>query len=163
MKIKIDNRERSLIKLMKALKNQYEYNHLEIIVEKLDLGDVIIENSKGEELLIIERKSLNDLASSIKDGRYSEQSLRLDNYDIHNHNIVYLLEGNMALWSNKYSKMTAKTLYVTMFCLQYYKGFSVIKTNDILETRQETSENETSEEETQFKLSPQSNDSKNNE
>ena len=134
MKIKIDNRERSLIKLMIALKNQYKFDHLEIVVEKLDLGDIIIENKKGEELLIIERKSLNDLASSIRDGRYSEQSLRLDNYGIHNHNIVYLLEGNMAMWSNKYCKMNAKTLYVTMFCLQYYKGFSVIKTNDMLET-----------------------------
>ena len=62
MKIRIDNRERSLIKLMKALKNQYEFNHLEIVVEKLDLGDIIIENKKGDELLVIERKSLNDLA-----------------------------------------------------------------------------------------------------
>ena len=134
MKIRIDNRERSLIKLMKALKNQYEFNHLEIVVEKLDLGDIIIENKKGDELLVIERKSLNDLASSIKDGRYNEQSLRLDNYNIHNHNIIYILEGNMALWSNKYSKMNNKTLYVTMFCLNYYKGFSTIKTNDMLET-----------------------------
>lgn len=118
---------------MKALNNQYNFN-IEIIVDKLDLGDLIILNDKNKELLMIERKSLNDLASSIKDGRYAEQSLRLTNYPLHNHNIVYLLEGNMANWSNKYTKMQSKTLYVTMFCLQYYKGFSVIKTNDIVET-----------------------------
>ena len=133
MKIKIDNREHKLIKLMQALNRDYGFN-IDIEVEKLDLGDLIILNEKDEEMLMIERKSLNDLASSIKDGRYAEQSLRLTNYPIHNHNIIYLLEGNMATWKNKYTKMSAKTLYVTMFCLQYYKGFSVIKTNDIVET-----------------------------
>lgn len=133
MKIKIDNREHKLIKLMQALNRDYGFN-IDIEVEKLDLGDLIILNEKDEEMLMIERKSLNDLASSIKDGRYAEQSLRLTNYPIHNHNIIYLLEGNMSTWGNKYMKMSAKTLYVTMFCLQYYKGFSVIKTNDIVET-----------------------------
>ena len=126
MIIKIDNREHKLIKLLNVLNKEYKYN-FDIIVERLDLGDLIILNDKNKELLIIERKSINDLASSIKDGRYSEQSLRLTNYPIHNHNIIYLLEGNISGWSNKYMKMESKTLYVTMFCLQYYKGFSVVK------------------------------------
>ena len=46
---------------------------------------------------LIERKSLNDLESSIKDGRYNEQSLRLDKYDLANHNIYYLIELNYKL------------------------------------------------------------------
>jgi ERCC4-type nuclease len=133
MKIRIDNRERSLIKLMQALKKQYEFNNLDLVVEKLDVGDIIIE-SNGKELLIVERKSLNDLAGSIKDGRYDEQSFRLSSYNIPNHNIVYLLEGNMFTWEDKRRKMQAKTLYAAMFSLNYYKGFSVIKTNDIMET-----------------------------
>jgi ERCC4-type nuclease len=133
MIIKIDNREHKLIKLLNVLNKEYKFD-FKIIVERLDLGDLIILNDKNKELLMIERKSINDLASSIKDGRYSEQSLRLTNYPLHNHNIIYLLEGNIAGWSNKYMKMESKTLYVTMFCLQYYKGFSVVKTNDILET-----------------------------
>ena len=86
MKIKVDNREHTLIKLLKALKTDYKYN-FEIIVEKLDLGDIIICRDE-EELLIIERKNLNDLASSLRDGRYSEQSYRLNGLPIHNHNIV---------------------------------------------------------------------------
>ena len=32
------------------------------------------------------------------------------------------------------SSIKPQTLYVTMFCLQYYKGFSVIKTKNISET-----------------------------
>ena len=50
-------------------------------------------------LLIIERKSLNDLASSIKDGRYAEQSFRLSNIEHHNHNIVYLIEGDRGTYN----------------------------------------------------------------
>ena len=130
MKIKIDIRENQLIKLLRALNNDYGYN-IEITTEKLDLGDLIITTDKDEELLMIERKSINDLASSIKDGRYAEQSLRLNSYNLHNHNIVYLIEGDISNWSNKYSKMKKETLYVTMFCLNYYKGFSVIKTKDL--------------------------------
>ena len=133
MKIKVVNRERSLIKLLNALKTQYDFNHIEIQIEKLDIGDIIIEK-KDCELLIVERKSLNDLASSIKDGRYDEQSFRLSSYKIPNHNIVYLLEGNMFTWEDKRRKMQSKTLYTAMFSLNYFKGFSVIKTNDIMET-----------------------------
>ena len=132
MKIKVDNREHTLIKLLNALKTQYEYS-FEIVVEKLDLGDIIICKDE-EELLIIERKNLNDLASSLRDGRYSEQSYRLNGLPMHNHNIVYLVEGNLSFYSSKYSKVKPETLYVTMFCLNYFKGFSVIRTFDITET-----------------------------
>jgi len=133
MIIKIDNRERKLIKLMKALKDDLDYK-FEIIVEVLDLGDIIICDDDNVEKLIIERKSLSDLAASLKDGRYSEQSFRLNGMKIHNHNIVYLIEGDIHNYNNKYNKIKASTLQVTMFCLQYFKGFSVFKTRDVMET-----------------------------
>ena len=41
---------------------------------------------------IIERKTLGDLAGSIKDGRYIEQKHRLKNTKINN--VYYLFEGN---------------------------------------------------------------------
>lgn len=132
MIIKIDNRERKLITLMKALKKDLGYN-FDIIVEVLDLGDIIICDDNVEKL-IIERKSLSDLAASIKDGRYSEQSFRLNGIKMHNHNIVYLIEGDIHKYNNKYNKIKASTLQVTMFCLQYFKGFSVFKTRDVMET-----------------------------
>ena len=133
MKIKIDIREKKLIPLIKALNNDYNYN-ITIEVDTLDLGDLIIYNSKDEELMLIERKSLADLAASIRDGRYSEQSYRLTNDKIHNHNVVYLVEGNMYNYKSRYTKIKKETLFVTMGCLQYFKGFSVIRTMDILET-----------------------------
>ena len=133
MKLKIDNREKKLIKLLTAMKEQFNLQNIELTVEVLDIGDFIICDDNDIEKLIVERKSLNDLASSIKDGRYIEQSLRLSNLSLHNHNIIYLIEGNLSTWTNKY-KVQANTLHSAIFSLNYYKGFSVHKTNDMTET-----------------------------
>jgi crossover junction endonuclease MUS81 len=133
MKLVIDNREHKLITLLKALNNDYDYN-LTIEVEKLDLGDVSIQSDEGEELLIIERKNLADLASSIRDGRYKEQSYRLNGNSLHNHNIIYLVEGNIHHYNPRYTKIKPETLYVTMFCIQYFKGFSVFRTFNVGES-----------------------------
>ena len=133
MKLKVDYREKKLITLLEAYKSHFKFENINIKVEKLDLGDIIIYDDEENEKLIVERKSLNDLASSIKDGRYNEQSYRLTNYPIHNHNIIYLIEGNLSVWYNNY-KVQANTLYTAIFSLNYYKGFSVIKTVDITET-----------------------------
>ncbi|MEE9572210.1 MAG: ERCC4 domain-containing protein, partial [Candidatus Neomarinimicrobiota bacterium] len=103
MKIKVDNREHTLIKLLKALNKDYEFN-LDIEVAKMDLGDIAIMDETGAELLLIERKKITDLAASIRDGRYQEQSYRLNGYSLHNHNIMYMIEGKISFFSNKYSK-----------------------------------------------------------
>jgi len=133
MKLRVDNRERKLIKLLEVYLVQFNLKNIEIVVEVLDLGDLIICDDDGNDLVIIERKSLNDLASSIKDGRYVEQSMRLSHFSLHNHNIIYLIEGNLSMWTNKY-KVQANTLHSAIFSLNYYKGFSVHKTVDITET-----------------------------
>lgn len=133
MKIVIDNREHSLIKLMNAMKENEDFE-MDISVEKMDLGDISIQTDENEELLLIERKCVNDLASSIKDGRYKEQSFRLNGYPLHNHNIIYLIEGSIPHYNSKYTKIKPSTLYVTTFCLQYFKGFSLVMTKNLLET-----------------------------
>ena len=50
---------------------------------------------------------------------------------IHNHNIIYLLEG--AIINYKEANFRS-TLYSTLFSLNYYKGFSVINTLNQVET-----------------------------
>ena len=124
MKLVIDNREPpAIIKYIEAL-NQEAGNKIIIEMKSLDIGDYIFCDDSGEKTeLIIERKSLSDLESSIKDGRYSEQSYRLDKSNIHNHNILYLLEGNIQNYKRTYFK---NTIYSSMFSLNYFKGFSVI-------------------------------------
>ena len=149
MIIKIDIREHELIKLCKHyIEIIPNYKDIEMIVEALPLGDAIIGsrimNANGEvcgfeEKVIIERKSLTDLAASIKDGRYEEQSYRLNGSPIHNHNIIYLIEGDIHkmnqyqsnLFKNKIEKTT---LYSTLVSLNYLKGFSVIRSFNLDES-----------------------------
>ena len=135
MKLRIDIRERQLIKLLQAF-NKTEKVKYDIILENLPLGDAIICDDTGKELLILERKSLTDLGSSITDGRYREQSMRLHHEKMPNHNIMYIIEGHMDNFvkKNYSSRINENTLYSAMFTLNYFKGFSVIRTFDVLET-----------------------------
>jgi ERCC4-type nuclease len=135
MKLVIDYREKKLIQLVESIKlMNAKYKPIEVVVENLPLSDIIIKDKNDRELILIERKSINDLASSIQDGRYNEQSYRLDNTEIHNHNIIYLIEGNISMWNNRYSRITQDTIYSAMVSLMYYKGFSVFRTYTLVET-----------------------------
>ena len=84
-------------------------------------------------VLLLERKSVNDLLSSIKDGRYEEQSYRLVHASgLHPHNIVYIVEGTQSAFR---AAITDKqTLHSAIVSLQQYKGFSVMRTGSLQET-----------------------------
>jgi crossover junction endonuclease MUS81 len=136
MIIKIDVRETALLQ---QIYNQVSlvpvFKSIEVKTETLPIGDIII-NDGNEDKLIIERKSVTDLLSSIKDGRYEEQSYRLNGLDHHNHNIIYLIEGdinrvNRFKDNNHVEKLT---MYSAMFSLNYYKGFSVFRSFSLDET-----------------------------
>jgi ERCC4-type nuclease len=120
--IEIDNREHQLIHLLQQ-HDTGETKHL--TVSTLQIGDIILCNK-----VIIERKSVADLYSSILDGRYEEQSYRLGNLGPmqHNHNIIYLIEGDINRHKQKTMLMSA------IFSISYYKGFSVMRTFNIQET-----------------------------
>ena len=136
MIIKIDTRETALLQqILCQTSNVPVFKNIQIKSETLPIGDIII-NDESEDKIIIERKSVNDLLSSIKDGRYEEQSYRLNGNNHHNHNIVYLIEGDV----NKVNRfkpdnqMEKLTLYSAMFSLNYYKGFSVFRSFSLDET-----------------------------
>ena len=81
----IDTREKKVIEYFQNEAHGFE----NVRIKSLDIGDVhCVQN--GKVVLIIERKSLDDLAASIKDGRYREQKLRLKASGLE---FVYLLEG----------------------------------------------------------------------
>jgi ERCC4-type nuclease len=136
MIIKIDVREPDLLQQINHLTSTIPiFKNLTIKSEALPIGDIIIaDNSK--EKLIIERKSVSDLLASIKDGRYEEQSYRLNGLEQHNHNIIYLIEGDVSKVNRfKGDNRTEKlTLYSAMFSLNYYKGFSVFRSFSLEET-----------------------------
>ena len=123
MKLYIDNREpKAIIDSLEFINNSSK-NKITIEIKSLDLGDFVLYDEINEEaIIIIERKSLADLEASIKDGRYNEQSYRLSQNTLANHNIYYLIEGSIINYKNKSFK---NTLYSSLFSLSYFKGFSV--------------------------------------
>ena len=115
-------------------------NH-QIKSERLPLGDIILHDprqGRQKDIVIFERKTLNDLAASIRDGRYKEQSFRLIETaaatGFHTHNIVYIIEGDLARYDERHSRITKTALQSAMVSLLYYKGFSVMRTMNVGET-----------------------------
>ena len=135
MLIKVDNREQELLKQIQNLVLFIPaFKQLKVETAALPLGDIIIYDDNDEKL-VIERKCLNDLLASIKDGRYEEQSYRLNGLNHPNHNIYYLIEGDVNKANRfKDNNIEKLTLYSAMFSLNYYKGFSVMRTLSMEET-----------------------------
>jgi ERCC4-type nuclease len=97
LEIIIDNRETSLFNnMIERDLDKFEIN-IKITKKQLEIGDIhIIFN---ENIYVYERKTMNDLISSIKDGRYKEQKLRLLSDQSFN-NINYIIEGSDIISSN---------------------------------------------------------------
>ena len=127
VKILIDSRESKLFGIL----NERDLDNYKdkIIIEKqqLDVGDIhIIFN---EIIYIYERKTIPDLLSSIKDGRYKEQKIRLL-ASCRNNN--YIIEGDTII-SNKDFK-NQKTLTSVYLNSIYRDNINVFFTNDINDT-----------------------------
>ena len=134
MIIKIDTREQELFsKCESTISAVPKFADIKLISQTLPLGDIII-NDGTNDCIIIERKTLSDLAASIKDGRYEEQSYRLNGLNHHNHNIIYLIEGDMYRFNAFKERIDKQTIYSAMFSINYFKGFSVMRSNSLDET-----------------------------
>jgi ERCC4-type nuclease len=133
MRIIVDTREHDLYeKLDSIIHFEGHSTSLQLVKKVLDLGDILIQTDDDKDVMLIERKTLGDLLSSIKDGRYKEQSYRL----IHSsgfppHAIVYMIEGMMSQLRTVIDK---KTVYSAMGSLNYFKGFSVFRTCSLYES-----------------------------
>ena len=130
MNIILDCREKALIDIVNS-----QYNNA--TSKSLVLGDILIQNKNNEDLVLFERKSINDLLSSIQDGRYEEQSFRLNNCELPNNRIYYIIEGNIENYKERegcrglYSK---STIYSCIYSISYLKGFNILLSNSLFET-----------------------------
>uniref|UniRef100_A0A1Q3EWB5 Crossover junction endonuclease MUS81 n=1 Tax=Culex tarsalis TaxID=7177 RepID=A0A1Q3EWB5_CULTA len=96
----------NLDRTLKAL----QQNHVEHEVRRLSVGDFLwtVRDDTGAEYIlpyIVERKRMDDLASSIKDGRFHEQKFRLKQCGLAN--VIYLIEH---LGNNRQVGVPASTL-----------------------------------------------------
>ena len=120
IKLIIDNREKKLIELIK--------NDIDILLKNLDIGDIQF-SIEDNIVIIIERKTICDLAASIKDGRYKEQKIRIKN--IKNSKIIYLLEGNI---NTNYNGIPSSTILSVIVNTMIRDNITVYVTKDIKET-----------------------------
>ena len=134
MIIKVDGRETSLIGALSRTIEQADKCNVVLETMALPLGDCIITDDDGRERSIIERKTLKDLAASIRDGRYNEQSFRLNECSIHNHNVIYLIEGDMDNYIPERPKIHEEALVSSFITLTFYKGFSLYRAKTVDES-----------------------------
>jgi ERCC4-type nuclease len=120
----IDNRERELIEKLVSDK---------VTIEQLDVGDIVFR--RGDDIiLVIERKTVNDLKASICDGRGREQKARLLG-SIPKHRIMYLIEGSLNKpLTSKISGLPVSTLVGSLVNTQLRDGIKVYKTASIEES-----------------------------
>ena len=129
MELVCDYREKFITNQLDKMIKTDKYKNIILKKENLYLGDFIIGN------MIIERKSHQDLASSILDGRYKEQSNRLYEYIKENPDkkIIYFIEGNFDLYFQNHNIDKDKLISCIM-SLFYEKGFQVLLTKHVNET-----------------------------
>ncbi|EFC45770.1 predicted protein [Naegleria gruberi] len=90
----IDQRERTGHNDRKSFCDTLKKRGVDALISQLGMGDVIWTLTTEERSYVLnyvlERKDINDLAGSIKDGRYKEQKFRMNNSNCSN--IFYLIE-----------------------------------------------------------------------
>jgi ERCC4-type nuclease len=125
-KLLIDAREQKIRNLFETvqLSNISEINYE---CQSLDLGDFIYKKN-NDTLLILERKTLEDLYASIKDGRHKEQKARLlANFPLTK--IIYIIEGEMNT-----IKHDENILYGAILNTQFRDKITVVRTVNIMDT-----------------------------
>ena len=113
--------------------------NIKVEERNLSIGDFIWiykDTKDNEEYIIdylIERKTLNDLASSIMDGRYTEQKYRMKNSSFKN--ISYLFEGQ-DLSLNGLGNINKNSINTAIFHTINIHDLNIIKSNSTMETIQ---------------------------
>ena len=129
--VHIDSREHELLNAIKT-----KFKDLPVDSISLDVGDIMIVNSKTEvPLLILERKTFSDLASSNRDGRYREQRARLLSLRGQGIPIGYLVEMGPG-WSVDLNRIwpgsvSEDLLLSIVMRLQLTHGIPVIYSKDV--------------------------------
>ncbi|CAG8463046.1 8991_t:CDS:2 [Funneliformis caledonium] len=130
----LDNREVKLKKDRDYIQDSLQQKGLEISVRNLELGDVIWVARKcnglsQQELVldyVIERKRMDDLVGSIKDGRFREQKFRLSRSGMGQ--IIYLIEDyNM----KEVAEFGMDAIKSAMSSTQVLNGFFLKRTSTI--------------------------------
>lgn len=132
MQLILDHREGKLKELFQ--------NNLEIKLDykNLEYGDFCIFYNQNP-FIIIERKTLEDLSSSIKDGRYKEQKQKMLSF-VDRRNIYYIIEGDMKSYNESMNLningINKKNLIGSIINTMIRDDIKIFFTKDIADTYQ---------------------------
>lgn len=115
--------------LIKAIENFSSNDTIKWTKQALPVGDIIF-NYGDTALILIERKTLADLHSSIQDGRYKEQKLRITDSKIPQK--YYLVEGSLKTY--KGIPADIDRLYSAITHTTIRDRIPVLRTEDLTDT-----------------------------
>ena len=122
MAIVVDIREHALIKLFER------DGSLTVQTRQLQVGDVILQHSETDVVLVIERKTIADLGASIVDNRFREQKARLAE-SISPNKVLYIIEH-----SQDQTRVPKSTLNSAIENLVFKHSFKVLHTDSLKDT-----------------------------
>lgn len=126
MEIIVDDREKQVIPVLKALRD--------IQVKRITVGDYVFTHG-GKIICIVERKTLADLSSSIKDGRMNNHNKLLNAQKICGCTILYIIEGPAYPSLNRnFARMNFKCLQGKLDSIMFRNDIKIIWTRDIIHT-----------------------------
>lgn len=130
IQIIIDTRELALYNSIIDRDLDIHKDRVEISKDTLDLADIHIVYNDIH--FVFERKTVADLISSIKDGRYKEQKMRLLS-NIDSRNVSYIIEGDNVIASQSYTKNN-NILLGSYYHMMYRDNIRLLFTKNISET-----------------------------
>lgn len=122
--IDVDFRESDLI-------HELQKRGITFNTKNLEIGDIQVRSTSGN-LLVFERKTVSDLAASIKDGRYREQKQRML-ASVPAKNITYVIEGGNSMMRSSHG-LSEDTFQGAFINCMYRDGVHVVFTKDSSET-----------------------------
>lgn len=131
MELIADDREHAIIAYLSRL--------TDIKIERITVGDYVF-IYEGKIIAIIERKTLADLAASIKDGRMENNNKLLEAQRKSNCQIIYIIEGPLCSnMKKKIGRIPYKCLQGKIDSLMFKSGAKIICTKDYKHTAERLS------------------------
>ena len=132
----IDSHEEKLIEALESVQLKAECDHMMFEIGALEVGDIIYKY-QDRMVCLIERKTNEDYASSIIDGRSKNQSIRISQLkkDFPDLIIIYLIEGDFLRKDHKFRNgLTRDRLYSSFINRVIRDQFTIYRTADIYDT-----------------------------
>lgn len=126
-----DTREKNV------LRHEKEFENTSIEIKQITTGDYVVLTPTGNILAVIERKSLEDYAASLKDGRCDNKQKLLMLRQQTGCRILYIIEGPAFPAPNDYfGNIAYKNIESSIFRLMMRDCITVLRTKDTLGTAQ---------------------------